>query len=85
MSCMESGPPGEDHRLSTSVRHNNGELLAQVGPTASSIAEGNLSTHERWHLNHFVYKYHYYIGGYCISSDSNSVKPGLTICMDYLL
>ena len=52
-------PPGEDHRLSTlcnSVRHNNyGELLDQVGPTASSIAEGNLSTQERWHLNYFVY------------------------------
>ena len=44
-------PPGEDHKLSiycTSVRHNNyGELLAHVGPTASSIAKGNLSTHER--------------------------------------
>ena len=52
-------PFGEDHRLSTScnsVSHNNyGELLAQVGPTASSIAEGNLSINERWHLNHFVY------------------------------
>ena len=50
-------PLGEDHRLSTnSVRHNNyGDLLSQVGPTASSIAEGNLSAHERWCLNHFVY------------------------------
>ena len=28
------------------LRHNNyGELLAHVGPTASSITEGNLSTH----------------------------------------
>ena len=52
-------PPGEDPRLSTeynSVRHNNyGERLGHVGPTVSSIAEGNLPTHERWHLNHFVY------------------------------
>ena len=51
--------PGEDHRLSTlcsSVRHYNyGELLAQVGPTTSSSAEGNLSIHERWHLNHSDY------------------------------
>ena len=30
----------------------NGELLAQVGPTASNIAEGNLSTHEFWPLKH---------------------------------
>ena len=28
----------------------NGELLAQLGPIASNIAEGNLSTHERWFL-----------------------------------
>ena len=46
-------PPEEDPRLSASVRHNNyGERLAKGGPTVLSIAEGNLSTHERWHLNH---------------------------------
>ena len=28
----------------------NDELLAQLGPTALNIAEGNLSTHERWPL-----------------------------------
>ena len=33
----------------------NGELLAQLGPTALNIAEGNLSAHERWPLQHFVY------------------------------
>ena len=44
--CQSSVP-----RLDTT----NGELLAQVGPTASNIAEGNLSTHERWPLNPFVF------------------------------
>ena len=52
-------PHGEGHRSSTkcsSVRHNNyGEILAQVESTVSSIAEGNLFTHEGWHQNHFVY------------------------------
>ena len=27
-----------------------GELLTPLGPTALNIAEGNLSTHERWSL-----------------------------------
>ena len=45
--CQSSVP-----RLDTT----NGELLTQVGPTASNIAEGNLSTHERWPLRHFVYQ-----------------------------
>ena len=45
------------------LRHNNcGELLGQVGPTASSITEGNLSTHERWYQNRFVCQYHLVIG-----------------------
>ena len=33
----------------------NGEPLAQVVPTASNIAESNLSIHERWPLKHFRY------------------------------
>ena len=54
MSCMESrkdihlerttGCQSRVPRFDTT----NGELLAQMGPTASNIAEGNLSTHERW-------------------------------------
>ena len=45
-------PPGEDHGLSVylGLDITNGELLAQLGPTALNIAEGNLSTHERWPL-----------------------------------
>ena len=43
--CQSSVP-----RLDT----KNGELLVQVGPTASNIAEGNLFTHERCPLNHFT-------------------------------
>ena len=44
-------PPGEDHRLNIPrLDTTNGELLAQLGPTASNIAEGDLSTHERWLL-----------------------------------
>ena len=44
-------PPEEDHRVSIyPLDTTNGELLAQLGPTASDIAEGNLSTHERWPL-----------------------------------
>ena len=39
----------------TRLDTTNGELLAQVGPTASNIAEGNLSTRKHWPLNHFVY------------------------------
>ena len=56
MSCMGSGEgihlerptacQSSVHRLDTT----NGELLAQLGPTVSNIAEGNLSTHERWPL-----------------------------------
>ena len=53
MSCMESGKDihlerttGYLPRLDTT----NGELLAQLLPTASNIAEGDLSTHERWPL-----------------------------------
>ena len=42
----QSSVPGLDTK--------NGELLVQVGPTASHIAKGNLSTHERWPLNHFT-------------------------------
>ena len=45
-------PSGEDHRFVNLPRLDttNGELLAQLGPTASNIAEGNLSTHELWPL-----------------------------------
>ena len=42
---------GEGHRLNLpGLDVTNGKLLAQLGPTASNIAEGNLSTHERWPL-----------------------------------
>ena len=62
MSCIESGEDIHQERTTGCnlvLRHNNyGALLAQVGLTASCIAEGNLSTRERWHLNHFVYEYH---------------------------
>ena len=54
MSCMESR---KDIHLERTTGFNlprldttNGELLAQLGPTASNIAEGNLPTHERWPL-----------------------------------
>ena len=41
-------PPGEDHRFNLPrLDTTNGELLAQLGPTASNIAEGDLSTHTR--------------------------------------
>ena len=44
-------PPGDDHRLYLPrLDTTNGELLAQLEPTASNIAEGNLSTYERWPL-----------------------------------
>ena len=54
MSCMESGK--DIHLERTTVVNlprldaTNGELLAQLGPTALNIAEGDLSTHERWTL-----------------------------------
>ena len=60
MSCMESGKDIHLERISTwrgpqvvnlpRLDTTNGELLAQLGPTASNIAEGDLSTHERWLL-----------------------------------
>ena len=56
MSCMESGK--DTHLERTAGRQSsvprldttNGELSAQLGPTASDIADGNLSTYERWPL-----------------------------------
>ena len=57
MSCiMESGKDIHLERATgcqSSVLQldtTNGELLAQLGPTASNIAEDNLSTHELWPL-----------------------------------
>ena len=56
MSCIESG---KDIHLERTTGYQsgvprsdttNGKLLAQLGPTASDIAEGNLSTHKRWPL-----------------------------------
>ena len=60
MSCVESGEDIHLERTTgcqpNSIRHNNyGRLLAQVEPTASSITKGNMSIHEHWCLNHFVY------------------------------
>ena len=61
MSCMESGQDIHLERTTgcqSSVPRldaTNNELLTQVGPTASNIAKGNLSTHERWPLKHSVY------------------------------
>ena len=53
MSCMESGEDihlerttGCQPRLDTTTTAS----LTQGGPTVLSIAEGNLFTHERWHL-----------------------------------
>ena len=56
MSFMESGKAIHLERATgcqSSVPRldtTNGELLAQMGPTAANIAEGNLSIHERWPL-----------------------------------
>ena len=56
MSGMESGEDihlerttGCQPSVTPSFIHDNcDELLAQVGPTVSSITEGNQSTHEPW-------------------------------------
>ena len=59
VSCMESGKDIHLERTTScqssvpQLDTTNGELLAQLGPTASNIDEGNLSTHERW--PNFVY------------------------------
>ena len=56
MSCMESGKDIHLERTTdcqSSVPRldtKNGKFLAQMGPTASNIAEGNLFMHERWPL-----------------------------------